>query len=254
MNHFRRDAAADEPSDELLCIGCGYDLRSLPVEGACPECGVVIIRSLHGDRLAAADPAWLRRVVMGQRLLTYGVMLLTAAVIAYLLVALGWVALRWTLFSPGTAPASATWISSVLVTLLMLPGVAGVIGVLLLFIGAFPLTAAEPREMLRESVRSERALARWSMSAVMLLGVVTVCTQMIAVLLGPIPVSSILAAAGFLCMFIALWLQMRYVGRLVARIPFKAMEREAALVIKRFGWLVILLTLLLVFGPWLVVR
>lgn len=69
------------------------------------------------------------RVVMGQRLLTYGVMLLAAAVIAYLLIALGWVALRWTLFSPGTAPASATWISSVLVTLLfMLPGVAGVIG------------------------------------------------------------------------------------------------------------------------------
>lgn len=57
MSHFRRDAAADEPSGELLCIGCGYDLRSLPVEGACSECGVAITRSLHGDRLAAADPA-----------------------------------------------------------------------------------------------------------------------------------------------------------------------------------------------------
>jgi len=27
-------------SDGLLCPQCGYDLRALPEEGACPECGI----------------------------------------------------------------------------------------------------------------------------------------------------------------------------------------------------------------------
>ena len=45
---------------DLCCSQCGYNLRGLPDEGACPECGrtlqetITYYRQLHG-------PAWLRR-------------------------------------------------------------------------------------------------------------------------------------------------------------------------------------------------
>lgn len=51
------------------CIECGYDLRGLTAEGACPECGKQIGLSLRwhelsrsgkGPPLSMAAPAWVR--------------------------------------------------------------------------------------------------------------------------------------------------------------------------------------------------
>lgn len=45
-------------SRDLKCVGCGYNLRTLPVDSRCPECGLNIERSLlvlpQRDRTAAA--------------------------------------------------------------------------------------------------------------------------------------------------------------------------------------------------------
>lgn len=49
-----------------LCRHCGYDLRGLPLEDQCPECGTAVSVSLSaGRRLSGADPYWLRRVQAG---------------------------------------------------------------------------------------------------------------------------------------------------------------------------------------------
>jgi hypothetical protein len=63
---------ADQPlSDELLCHGCGYDLRAHPADGKCPECGASVAEA---KRLAAipkrpawrdSDPRWRRRMLAG---------------------------------------------------------------------------------------------------------------------------------------------------------------------------------------------
>ncbi len=49
----------------LPCWGCGYNLRSIAHDKACPECGASVSRSLQGDRLVFSDRRWLRRLVFG---------------------------------------------------------------------------------------------------------------------------------------------------------------------------------------------
>lgn len=49
-------------ADDRQCIGCTYNLRGLDAEGACPECGVAIGRSLRGDLLQYSNPRWVERI------------------------------------------------------------------------------------------------------------------------------------------------------------------------------------------------
>ncbi len=62
---------------DIPCARCGYNLRSLSRKGECPECGHPVWRSLLGEDLAQADPAWLRL----QRL---GLLLAIASVAIYI--------------------------------------------------------------------------------------------------------------------------------------------------------------------------
>lgn len=62
-----------KPFDEMRCVRCGYNLRGLPSDGKCPECGTPIGRSHRGNILAAADSSWLAG-------LCRGLMLVVAAV------------------------------------------------------------------------------------------------------------------------------------------------------------------------------
>ena len=77
-------------NDAIFCVGCGYDLRSLPVDGPCPECG------------RAFDPNWRRtyRTKPRGRWWT-GRLLRTAAALFAILFAVvgvggGWVYWRYT--------------------------------------------------------------------------------------------------------------------------------------------------------------
>lgn len=60
---------------DLSCTSCGYNLRGLRAGGLCPECANPIDRSLRGDLLIYADPAWLRRLHLGVRLMLWYVVL-----------------------------------------------------------------------------------------------------------------------------------------------------------------------------------
>ena len=51
-------AASEFGEDELPCSGCGYDLRGLETQGACPECGVPYrIAPMHARRPQPPMPA-----------------------------------------------------------------------------------------------------------------------------------------------------------------------------------------------------
>lgn len=51
---------------------CGYNLRTCPKEGVCPECAYPVQKSLDARPLAHADPAWRKRVQLGFVLLFIG--------------------------------------------------------------------------------------------------------------------------------------------------------------------------------------
>ena len=76
-------------ADAVACHRCGYDLRSQPADGVCPECGEPVAESI---RLAAipvrpawrdSDPRWRRRMLAG-------VWVLTLLPMVHLFQELGW--------------------------------------------------------------------------------------------------------------------------------------------------------------------
>ncbi len=68
------DAAAPAWVDrDVPCAGCGYNVRHLGVDRACPECGASLGPTLDPTRLVFADPRWLRRLRIGLIVLAIGV-------------------------------------------------------------------------------------------------------------------------------------------------------------------------------------
>lgn len=51
--------------EHIACLRCGYDLYNLPPEGACPECGTPISRTIDGNLLRYSSPAYLQRLSGG---------------------------------------------------------------------------------------------------------------------------------------------------------------------------------------------
>lgn len=50
---------------DLPCFTCGYNLRSLAIDGVCTECGKPVQHTLRGTWLILADKQWLRRLLRG---------------------------------------------------------------------------------------------------------------------------------------------------------------------------------------------
>lgn len=54
---------------DILCKGCGYNLRTLSTAGICPECGAAVGPSLMGGPFDDAPRGWLVMVAIGLALL-----------------------------------------------------------------------------------------------------------------------------------------------------------------------------------------
>ncbi len=61
--------AAGRIAQDVCCIQCGYNLRSLLPGQACPECNTDVFESIRLSRLCLASKAWLRRVIVGSTVL-----------------------------------------------------------------------------------------------------------------------------------------------------------------------------------------
>ena len=127
-----------------LCRHCGYDLRGLPLEDRCPECGTPVSVSLSaGRRLSGADPHWLRRVQTG----------LAAIGLGCIMLLLGW---------PAAVFVDTWWDDyldlnpSLRMTLLSLPALPFL--AFFLF-GVIRVTSLDPRLLLSEQPVTVRRLA-----------------------------------------------------------------------------------------------
>lgn len=59
--------------ESLACLECGYDLRTLSVAGACPECGTAVRVSMRADGLQDADPQYRHALATSTRWLVAGI-------------------------------------------------------------------------------------------------------------------------------------------------------------------------------------
>ncbi len=66
----------------ITCLGCDYDLRSLPIASRCPECARPAADSLRGEYLLRVDRKWLEAVASGVSLLRDVTVLLTTLPLA----------------------------------------------------------------------------------------------------------------------------------------------------------------------------
>jgi hypothetical protein len=82
-----RDAAG-ALADDFPCRRCGYNLRGLKPTGRCPECGQPVQTSLTDERLRYSDPAWVRKLAIGVRMLHYALLLTPLIPVAVTLLAL----------------------------------------------------------------------------------------------------------------------------------------------------------------------
>lgn len=139
----------------VRCVGCGYDVRRLPMHGKCAECGREIWKSFDGARLNHADQSWLARLVWGQRLLFCSLIILALIV----LVALGGFVVLSILYTNSPPPNSLNivWLGWML---LLNAGLAAMSA------AAVMLAGREPRESEQElQCDVRRLLARWGFAS-----------------------------------------------------------------------------------------
>ncbi len=78
-------------ADEVPCRKCGYALKGLDPDSACPECGTAIGWSLVGDMLRYSDPEWLMKLYRGIKyLVTYLIISVLAGFLSGMLGVLAW--------------------------------------------------------------------------------------------------------------------------------------------------------------------
>jgi hypothetical protein len=117
---------------DLPCFFCQYNLRTLALEGICPECGNPVQKCIRQGWLGFADPRWLARLRRGVTIMLW----LIAAMI------LGWAAFIAYVMSSTMAPTPS--VSPPLIGVREFTVVFGLGLAVSWFIGAWHLTAPEP--------------------------------------------------------------------------------------------------------------
>ncbi len=180
-------------SGDLACLRCGYNLRTLPAAGRCPECGTAVGKSLQDDRLQFCDPDWLGRISKGLNII---VLMIAAAIVAWVL--------SWFWREAVSSSIAALEIAGQLVWVGAALGAA---------IGTWLLTTPEPHRLGR---RADIAICRF----IRVCACGAVCAIAVSRLAGGVKVLGMLAGGvGAMALLAAAAGIVLYVRRLVLRIP-----------------------------------
>ena len=207
---------------DARCAGCGYNLRSLPLDGNCPECGETVAYSVLGFYLSASPPAWRRDLARG--------LLLVWATAAVILVAypLAAAALGILMVITSSEWDSSRWPLVVVTFILELAAI------LLIIRGLRLLTRPDPTVRRRPEGRSARRVLRF-LAPFLLLGPLFHLVSLVGtahVGFGALPVSSVLqglvgSVLTDALLLVAALALLRHTGRLMERIPRPGLARFA---------------------------
>lgn len=133
---------------DRMCVGCGYNLRTLHATASCPECNEPVANALRLRSLYAAPHEWLTLLVFGSAALT-----IAWASGASVVVISGVLGISEVV--GGASPGSLSNIGPGLII------VTGVIGSVLALIGASAMTARRDNADDDPNARRRRKTTRW---------------------------------------------------------------------------------------------
>lgn len=211
--------AAGRVAVSIGCRRCGYDQRGLSPDGACPECGTPVGRSLHGDLLRFSDPVWVRRLASGLNWIAAAVVLrftigcLTGGAVGAL------------------AGAGAT--AGLTSMPLLLPHGLGILIGLGSLYGYWKATTPDPGRVESESGLTARRLVR-------LTQVLEFCVALLvapAFVVGSMLVGIVVAASTFgtIISVVGIFAALTYARRLAMRIPDENLARATRIVMWGLG-------------------
>lgn len=181
---------------DLPCRHCGYNLRGMTEDRACPECGTAVGRSLLGDQLRFSDPDWVRTLARGAGWILWSVLIgialgISVAVISFVLE-----------LNNGSTSA----LKDVYVLLSFLPS-------LIYCVGVWFITAPEP-SVNEESGVALRGLLRWTAVISIIINCISVCMKMTSPMMAvPIDlVGMVVGVVGYFALFV-------FARRLALRVP-----------------------------------
>lgn len=216
-------SAPDLSKEDVACVGCGYNLRGLEPGGVCPECGLDISRSLHGDQLVYSSGEYLNSLCRGVKLI-FGALIARVA-----LTAMGIVA--GIVLAANLSTIQSGWMNLVTGGLMLIDAATSLVLILGWWFFSTPdpsITSANRGDTVRKVVRI----------TVIISGVANVANSGgTGQNLSPAPGMALLAGALAL-LVMAAWVtsffaSMVYIRWLAKRIPSERVDRDA----KRLMWL-----------------
>ncbi len=194
---------------DLACPRCGYNVRGVPGDARCPECGLAVELALRGDRIRFGDPAWIMSLAHGVRLILWSI---ATSIFAGILSAV-----------PG---------------MVVTPTIAPVVTLLALLaatshaLGAWLLTAADPSGLGEASCATPRKVVR----VLVPISLASAIVGGLGATLGFGLLQPLIAAAALLAGAAVQVAVLVYVERLCRRVPDPAMAERARVI--RWGVLV----------------
>ena len=191
---------------DLPCLKCGYNLRTLRDDAQCPECGASVHESARLAWLCQHDPPWLRRLARS----TIWIGTAMIGFILYLSFAL-WASL-------GSRSLDGVVVRVVVVVAVIGGLVAGLIG--------FWQITSPPRDGDLRGWRVRR-VARWAMAA----GPAGLLLGVLIGLIGPSQLAlSLLVPCGIVFLGVGAWATLTYAAALAAKIPETRLVKQVRLV------------------------